>query len=341
MTTATLLSGLKPITAECFHVFAPFYAERAKHYVYPRYMQSVCALLDMGHCYYSVIRAAHGQVLAIFKRTAIFGKVGVQMMVMPVSLSGSAEDEKETMLAALSVGISLRATAEDIRRYRIPQRYLTENAGAIVTGQRFGQVLPKGYRAASDEYVYEAHRAVEMKGSRYRKQRYQANRIFRHSGFALSSGAHPQADSVVRAWDERYERLNGTATEQVKLWNICKTAPTDSVAINNIIINGRLEALSVIERLAPSQWVIVQRVRNYDSKLNDVGSAMQWADCHSALTLTDRHRVAQTQTYLNIGMADTEGLQASKEALLPCHHQKIYNFKTAKTNQAILKQYFR
>ena len=105
MTTAEILTGLRPVTMECFEVFAPYYEERAKHYVYPRYMQSVCVLLDMGKFYYNIIRANHGKVLVVYKRTQIFGKTGVQMPICPISLTGSMQDELSVMLAALKVKI--------------------------------------------------------------------------------------------------------------------------------------------------------------------------------------------------------------------------------------------
>lgn len=321
MTTTQLLSGLRPVTLDCFSVFAPFYVERARHYVYPRYMQSVCVLVYMGRCYYNIIRATHGQVLALFKRTSIFGKVGVQMPVTPISLSGSARDEREVMQAALKVGISLRVTSEDISRYRIPRNILSDGTGPFVP--------------VNNEYIYNAQQGMEMQGSKYRKMRYQTKRIMHTEGFVLTSGAHPQAETLVRAWDERFKRINGTVTHQASLWEVCKAALKDeAVMARNIVIGDTLQCLSVVERLAPKHSIIVQRLRNYGTGINDVGSAMQWADC-SACQDNNREPVL-----LNMGLADTEGLIASKEGMNPCRHQKIYTVKTTKTN-IILKQFFR
>ena len=324
MTATELLSGLRPITVECIDTFAPFYAERAKHYVYPRYMQSVCALVDMGHVFYKIIRAAHGSVLVIFKRTKIFGKLGVQMPIPPISLSGSVSDEKEIMQAALRVGISLRVTTEDISRYHIPQRLCSDGTGPLVP--------------VNNEYIYNGRKGSEMRGSQYRKQRYQVKRITQSEGFSLSSGAHPQADALVADWDRRYKEKNGTQTDQSHLWAVIKTAvarsQSSAVQIRNIIIRDRLECVSVLERLSEGQFVIVFRVRNYKSELNDVGSAIHWTDCSESLRPTG-------ETYLNMGLADTEGLIRSKESLNPCRHQKIYTVKTTKTNTTILNQYFK
>lgn len=320
MTTKELLSGLKPVTLACMKVFAPFYDERARHYVYPRFMQSVCALIDMGHCYYNIIRGANGQVLLIFKRTAIFGKLGVQMPVAPISLSGSVSDEKEAMKAALSVGISLRVTTEDITRYRIPRNLCSDGTGPFVP--------------VNNEYIYDARLGSEMKGSAYRKLRYNTKRIIESAGFSLMTGAHPDTDRLVREWDERYKERSGSQANQTHLWQVIRQAAQQGgVSIRNILIGSRLECVSVIERLSEQHHIIVFRIRNYNSDLNDVGSAMQWIDCSE----TPESR----QVFLNMGLADTDGLIHAKEALKPCRHQKIYTVKTNKTNSNILNQYFK
>lgn len=321
MTTNDILLGLKPITLDCLSVFQSFYTERAKHYVYPRYMQSVCALVDMGKTYYKITAATQGKVLVIYKRTAIFGKTGVQMPVCPISLSGSVRDELSVMSAALKVGISLRVTSEDIARYRIPRNICSDGTGPFVP--------------VNNEYIYQAQHGVEMKGSKYRKQRYQAKRIMTAEGFSLTEGAHPQAAALVKAWDTRYKQQNGTQTDQQHLWQvICQALPKgQTVRVRNIIVGGVLQCVSVTEQLSPKHHVIVFRVRNYDSQLNDVGSAMQVIDCKAC------QGAEKAPVYLNMGLADTEGLIASKESLCPCHHQKIYTVKTNKTSET-LKQYF-
>ena len=320
MTTQTLLSGLRPITVACIKTFAPFYDERARHYVYPRFMQSVCALVDMGHCYYNIISGANGKVLLIFKRTLIFGKLGIQMPVAPISLSGSVSDEKEAMKAALSVGISLRVTSEDISRYRIPRNICSDGTGPFVP--------------VNNEYIYDAMDGSLMRGSDYRKLRYNTKHITQADGFSVMTGAHPETDRLVREWNTRYKERTGTQTDQASLWSVIKEASKQGgVSIRNIIIGNTLECVSVVERLSEKHHVIVFRIRNYNSNLNDVGAAMQWVDC----TETPQSR----QVYLNMGLADTDGLIHAKEALRPCRHQKIYTVKTNKTNSTILKQYFK
>ncbi len=322
MTTNDILSGLKPVTLDCLTVFAPFYAERAQHYVYPRYMQSVCALVDMGKTYYKVIRAAQSDVLVIYKRTAIFGKLGVQMPVCPISLSGSARDELSIISAALKVGISLRVTSEDVARYRIPRNLLSDGTGPFVP--------------VNNEYIYQAQRGVAMQGAKYRKQRYQAKRIMTSEGFTMTEGAHPHTAQMVKAWDTRYKQQNGTQTDQAHLWAvICQALARggQTVRARNIVVGGHLQCVSVTEQLSPKHHIIVFRVRNYDSRLNDVGSAMQVIDCKAC------QGTEKTPVYLNMGLADTEGLIASKESLCPCHHQKIYTVKTNKTSET-LKKYF-
>lgn len=321
MTTADILSNLRPITVECLTLFEPFYTERAKHYVYPRFMQSVCALIDLGHTFYKILRAKQGSLLIIYKRTKIYGKLGVQMPVCPISLTGSVADEREAMQAALRVGISLRVTTEDITRYAIPRKLCSDGTGPLV---------PANY-----EFIYDARSGSEMSGKKYRRQRYQTNLTVKNEGFSQSQGAHPQADALVKAWDERYRELNGTKTDQANLWAVCKQGLRQGgVAIRNIIIDGVLQCVSVCERVAPNHYIIVFRIRNYESDLHDVGSAMQWIDCTAALTETG-------DGYLNNGLADTDGLIRSKESMMPCRHQKIYTVKTAKTNSITLSQYFK
>ena len=321
MTTAEILTGLRPVTKECFEVFAPYYEERAKHYVYPRYMQSVCVLLDMGKTYYNIIRANHGKVLVVYKRTLIFGKTGVQMPICPISLTGSMQDELSVMLAALKVGISLRVTTEDINRYRIPRNICSDGTGPFVP--------------VNNEYLYQAQHGQAMCGSKYRKLRNLTKRITKTSGYSLMTGAHPQTESIVRDWAKRYKQAYNEAADQTNLWHVCKAAPEAYVTTRSIVIGETLQCFSVLERLAPKQYIIVQRVRNYHSGQNDVGAAMQWADCNAVIT-----EGATAPVYLNMGLADTDGLIHAKEALQPCAHQKIYTVKTNKTSDK-LKAYFK
>lgn len=321
MTTAEILTGLRPVTKECFEVFAPYYEERAKHYVYPRYMQSVCVLLDMGKTYYNIIRANHGKVLVVYKRTQIFGKTGVQMPICPISLTGSMQDELSVMLAALKVGISLRVTNEDIARYRIPRNICSDGTGPFVP--------------VNNEYLYQAQHGQAMCGSKYRKLRNLTKRITQASGYTLMTGAHPQIENIVRDWARRYKEAYNESADQTNLWHVCKAAPEAYVTTRSIVIGETLQCFSVLERLAPKQYIIVQRVRNYHSRQNDVGAAMQWADCNAVIT-----EGATAPVYLNMGLADTDGLIHAKEALQPCAHQKIYTVKTNKTSDK-LKAYFK
>ena len=320
MIAKDILTGLKPVTQECFSVFAPYYEERAKHYVYPRYMQSVCVLIDMGKTYYNIIRAAHGNVLVVFKRTQIFGKTGVQMPICPISLTGSTQDELNVMLAVLKVGVSLRVTSEDINRYKIPRKICSDGTGPFVP--------------VNNEYLYQAQHGQAMCGSKYRKLRNLTKRITQASGYSLMTGAHPQIEAVVRDWSRRYKEAYNESADQTNLWHVCKSAPHEYVTTRSIVIGETLLCFSVLERLAPKQYIIVQRVRNYHSGQNDVGAAMQWIDCNAVAD------GAHAPVYLNMGLADTDGLIHAKEALQPCAHQKIYTVKTTKTSDK-LKAYFK
>lgn len=220
MTTAEILTGLRPVTMECFEVFAPYYEERAKHYVYPRYWQSVCYLMWFGNIYYNIIRAKHGKVLVVYKRTYLF-HFGLQMLFMPISLTGSMQDELSVILAALKVGISLRVTTEDINRYRIPRKMVEENKGiSAITKHKENIVIN-----SSDEFIYQAQRGSAMYGSKYRKLRNLTKRITNASGYSLMTGAHPQIEGVVRDWGDHYLETHQEKASQLDLYHICKSAP--------------------------------------------------------------------------------------------------------------------
>jgi len=301
MTSSEFMLGLKPVTVDCFSVFAPYYEQRAKHYIYPSYMQSVCYMLSKGNFYWKIFNTPNGTVLLVISRSRMFGIFGVQVNVCPISSVGSASDEILILKECLKQGLSVKMTTEDIRRYHIPQRLY-------------------GLIDLADEYIYHSQKAAAMSGSKYRKLRNQTKRITSNPDYRVVYGATEQAADIIRAWDERYKRINGTPTHQAVLWNVCKSAPEAFVSTRSIFIGEQIECVSVLERLSESHYVIVLRVRNYDSALNDVGSAMQWVDC-SALSSEG----ATLPIYANIGMADTEGLKHAKQALIPCAKQKIYN----------------
>lgn len=288
-------------------------------------MQSVVYMTSTGQCFYNIIRAEHGQVLVILKRTLIFGKIGVQMPVAPISLVGSASDEREVLRVALGVGVSARVTSEDIRRYRIPTKLLSDGSGPFV---------PMGI----NEIIYNARSGKEMQGSGYRKYRYQVNRILREPTTELRLGKNPDVAPLVRAWEDRYLRTHGEKANQTKLWEvICQAIspdPNAPITCQSLYVGGVCQAVSVLERISEKGYIIVFRIRNFQSRLNDVLTAAHWVDCEQA------GGGYKERCYLNIGHADSDGLIAQKESLKPCHHQKVWTLKTTKTNTN-LKQYFK
>lgn len=315
MTIAEFASGFKSVTLQCFEVFAPYYAERAKYYVYPSYMQSVCYMIGKGNFFYKEFSlSSGGKVLLVVSRSRLYGIFGVQVNVAPISLTGSLADEMLVLKECLKQGLSVKLTAEDIRRYHVPSRLC-------------------GVIDSADEYIYQAQHGTAMCGSKYRKLRNQKRRVLSATGYKTVTGATEAAAAVVKAWDDRYKRQHGSPTHQATLWNVCKSAPKAFVSVRNIFIGSTLQCVSVLERLAPKQYVIVLRVRNYDSSINDVGAAMQYVDC-SAVS----EGQGASPIYLNIGMADTEGLTHAKKALVPCCQQRIYKAKGNKLNQN-LKSY--
>jgi len=317
MTTAEFASGLKPVTLSCFEVFSPYYAERAKHYVYPSYMQSVCYMVSKGNFFYKEFSlASGGKVLLAVSHSLLYGIFGVQVNVAPISLTGSLADEMFVLRECLKQGLSVKLTAEDIKRYHIPARLY-------------------GVIGSADEYIYHSQHGTAMCGSKYRKLRNQTKRVINAEGYRLIMGATEEAAAVVSAWDERYKRMHGSPTHQTTLWNVCKSAPHGYVSIRNIFIGDTMQCVSVLERLSAKQYVIVLRVRKYDSGIHDVGAAMQYVDCSAVSDGQGANPI-----YLNIGMADTEGLTHAKKALLPCCQQKIYKARATKLNQ-LLKTYFR
>lgn len=320
MTAKDILTGLKPITQDCFEVFAPYYEERAKHYVYPRYMQSVCVLIDMGKTYYNIIRATHGYVLVVFKRTQIFGKTGVQMPICPISLTGSTQDELNVMLAVLKVGVSLRVTTEDINRYKIPRKICSDGTGPFVP--------------VNNEYLYECEKPYKQEGAKFKKVRHLANRTIRSEGFhyGIPTEIVSKIDSLVYAWGDEYKKKHNESASQVNLWRIIKQTSNDFVNIRIISYKNSIEAVAVYERISSTHYNRILHIRNYNGYFQDTKCAMHKLTCGEIAQSGGR--------FLNIGLADYGGLISSKEQLVPCAHQKIYTVKTTKTSDK-LKAYFK
>lgn len=319
MTAAEILTGLRPVTKECFEVFAPYYEERAKHYVYPRYMQSVCVLLDMGKTYYNIIRANHGKVLVVYKRTQIFGKTGVQMPICPISLTGSMQDELSVMLAALKVGISLRVTNEEIARYRIPRNICSDGTGPFVP--------------VNNEYIYDCEQSYNQIGAKYKKIRHLAKKTISEQGFSYGSIFNQeQADAMIVKWGEEYALKHGEKAGQTKLWEIIKKSSSPRVNIRSISYNGNVESIAVFEKISTKHYLRVLHIRNRNGHFQDTKCAMHKLTCGDMASNGGK--------YLNIGLADYVGLISSKQQLVPCAHQKIYTVKTNKTSNK-LKAYFK
>lgn len=286
MTTADILTGIRPVSFSCFEVFAPFYEERAKHYVYPRYMQSVCALLDMGKCYYNIIRAEHGKVLVVYKRTQIFGKTGVQMPICPISLTDSMLDEQAVMLAALKVGISLRVTNEDIMRYRIPRNILSDGTGPFVP--------------VNNEYIYDCEQSYNQIGAKYKKVRHLAKRTTSEQGFSYGLIFNQaQADAMITKWGEEYTLKHGEKAEQTNLWAIIKKSSSPRINIRCISYNGNIESMAVYEKVSTKHYIRVLHIRNRNGHFQDTKCAMHKLTCGDMASHGGK--------YLNIGLADYGG----------------------------------
>lgn len=310
------LFGLRRVTEECFDVFAPFYAERQKHYFYPVYYQSVVQMVAAGGFFYKIFTKQGRQTLAVFKRSSIMGNYSVMLHIAPISLCGYRADELEVMQEARRCGVSLKLCKDDIDRYRIPLRLCEPIKGNL-------------------EYVYNANHISALEGGEFHTFRRCFRKVQRADGYRHTFGANADITALVDAWDS-HNRAKGLQGAQAPHWRKIQAMHSPKVHIHSIYTRDRLETFSVIEQVSPKHWILVMGVRNYDSTLNDVNKAMHILDCQIACE-------GQKETvYANIGAAiGIEGLDAEKEHLHPCAHQQIYRLApTQKLDTQTVKSIF-
>jgi len=318
--TYEFLSGVRKVSPECFNLFAPFYAQRAKQYVYPVYYQSVLQMIMAGGFYWKVYKNNSHKTLAIFKRSSIMGNYSVMLHIAPISLTGDRKDEITVIQAARRAGCSLKLCKEDMRRYGISEKMCTPIAGNV-------------------EYIYNANEIYKCQGGKFHNFRRAMRRITNLTTFEHTIELHPDMGALIYAWDRHNHSTRDRAqqcSQSPHFRRLLSIQNQPSVYIHNIVVDRRLECVSVIEQLSPKHWVFVMGARNYESPLNDVNAAMHWLDCEIA------HNSTLPVVYANMGAAiGIKGLEAAKEKLRPCAHQQIYKFApTHKLDTAKAKQIF-
>lgn len=299
------LRGLKRVTSDCFDVFAPFYEERQRHYVYPSFYQSVTQMIAAGGFFYKIFNRNGNLTLAIFKRSSIMGNYTVMLHIAPINIAGNKTEEVAIMQEARRLGISLKVTMEDIKRYRIPTGICKPIKGNY-------------------EYIYDANECYTAAGGKFQGFRRQRNKITRLQGYRHTVGYSQDIEPLVKAWDDHCHKHKpkGQQTSQLSDWRNIKHINHPSVKVHGIYVDGQLECFSVIERLTTSQWCFVMGMRNFNSLLNDVNVCMHWLDCELA------HDDKKIAVYANMGASlGITGLSAAKEKLKPCFKQQIYKIE--------------
>ena len=315
MTIQNILSGLKPVTPDCFSIFEPFYQARAKRYVYPRYNQSIFYMIWCGGNYFKVLNIADDRVLFVIRRSRFMGKFGLQVNLAPISLSGNTKIELEIIQLCYKNGISLKVDSYDIRRYRIPQKLCDRIDDNI-------------------EFVYDIAVGKAQEGAKFRKARNLTRKVMKTGGFTVSFDIPVGGDKIVHEWDYHYLKTHGQLPQQRALWNIIKAVHAKrcpQLSVQSILTDNGIEIISAIEHLSSRHHLFIFRVRNYDSPLNDANFAIQKINCESIGI-----------GFANIGMGGEEGLDRQKESLIPCAKIQIYKMKSStKLNKQLLEQYFK
>ncbi|MBQ2189057.1 MAG: hypothetical protein II401_10950 [Bacteroidales bacterium] len=313
------LTGLKRVTETSYQVFEPYYRERAKHYVYPVFYQSVTQMIMSGGFFYKIFGSGTHRTLAVFKRANIMGNYSCILHIAPISLSGDKADEIAVIKEARKQGFSVKLCPEDLRRYGIPMNLCEPIAGNL-------------------EYVYNVNECYAMEGGKFHGFRKQVRKVTRQEGYRHVFGANDDIDGILRVWDEhnhntREKSQQGTQTLH---WKRIKGVKDSRMIVHSVYIDDIIEGFSVIEKLSDKNWALVMGTRNYDSKLNDINRCMHYLDCEIA------HVSDSVTVYANIGAAiGIEGLDFEKEKLHPCAHLQIYRFKpTGKSNKETLKKIF-
>lgn len=306
-TISDFLFGLKRVDKECFSLFEPFYTERSKHYIYPLFYQSVIQMIAANGFFYKFFRRNGNSTLCVFKRSAIMGNYAVMLHFAPISLQGDRNEEMQLMQEARRLGISIKLCREDISRYNIPQRLLEPIKGNV-------------------EYIYNANEIQAMKGGANKNFRKNVHKITKHPDYRHVLVATSDIDNLVAKWDDRNHKTRGKGqqTSQLSDWRNIKRTNSDKVHIHSIYVGNTLECFSVIEELCPKHWILVMGMRNYDSKFNEINTAMHWLDCDIA------HDENLMAVYANMGASlGISGLSAVKEKLHPCAKLQIYRLPAA------------
>lgn len=284
-----VLKGLKKVGTDCYTIFAPFYEARSKVYKYSAFYQSVTEL-SARQCFWYKIE---NQTLLIFKRKSIMGNGSIFLQIAPINLHNDRQTELNYILACYKSGIPAKLNQEDISRYNIPG----------------GKYAPdKGNR----EYIYDANEYYALTGSKFRSHR-NAKRRFEKNDGRFIVGYNDNIRQIVDTWTQE---KNSTQTQ---LFKVIKNNRSDKCSFVTLYTGDTPEAFSFTERISESGGIIVQRLRNYNSTLNDINSVVHYYDC---LQFADSNH---PKAYLNMGAAvGIHGMSDSKKHLRPCAVIQVY-----------------
>lgn len=284
-----LLKGLKKVTTNCYLIFEPFYEARSRVYLYPTFYQSITEMAARQCFWYKI----ENNTLLIFKRKSIMGNGCIFLQIAPISLNNDAQKELRYIQQCFKCGISAKLNDEDIRRYHLPKNVYAPDKDNI-------------------EFIFDANQYYRMSGSKFTKHRNALKRFQKIGGFVLN-GYSIDIDKVVESWTKL---KNSTQTQLFKTTKSIKNTKCFTIRLYSQI---QIEAFSFTERISKNTGIIVQRLRNYNSEINDISSVIHYYDCKQYQS--DK----SIKVYLNMGAAvGISGMAKSKHYLRPVAMVQIY-----------------
>ena len=260
------------------------------HFMYPRldlpvFFHSVSEMIGMGKFYQVIIRGC----LVVFRVNSIYGRYSCIVYFSPISWDNDIQREREVFGALLAAGFSVRVSKVEVERLGL--RVKAVNG----TLDRFG-----------GEFIYKTKDTLEMRGSKYKKQRWLLHRFEREGG-EVKREVTPDVFSLISTW---------SAGKKIRYTNFVNliNKPRDSFFFLSLYLEGALQAFSFVERVGPFYNGVVG-VSNYEAPF-DMLPIVQYFEAAG---------FPEKDTYLNNGAGNgSEGLLIQKRRLNPYVEEPMY-----------------
>lgn len=297
-----LLLGFEPIKPKDVPTIHRYYEAYSSTRKYPRFYMSTLWLGAKSEFVFGVV----DNCLCIVKCKVLFGKPVIYLILPPMDLDGSIDNELSVLKRFYRAGIGAKLSSEDVDLYDIRNRVVEDMGNA--------------------EYVYRVGDYANLSGKYWKKWRIYWNAVSKYD-VSTYTRTTPYIVSKCRGVSSSWGRVRGVSIkDHIRVMGLFNSFASNSDCFLFVVdVNGVSCVCGVSQRVSSSFGCLLLRPHVFGSlsdtsKIAHLIEARHWAG------------VAGSDMLLNAGAAirGGEGLERTKEKLRPIKVLQLYTLKPSK-----------